>query len=111
MANKKNNDDVKGLQAPKMSVQEREQLKAEKAKQREKDAKKATREKRPNIFRRIWGGLRNIWGELKKVRWPSFGHAVAQTGVVLSVVLIFGLLILGIDFGLGALHGLLTRGL
>ena len=35
--------------------------------------------------------------ELKKVTWPSFGKTMKQTGMVLSVVLVFGLLVLGID--------------
>lgn len=35
--------------------------------------------------------------ELKKVSWPSFGKTMKQTGMVISVVLIFVLLIIGID--------------
>ena len=35
--------------------------------------------------------------ELKKVSWPSFGKTLKQTGMVISVVLIFMLLIIGID--------------
>lgn len=35
--------------------------------------------------------------ELKKVSWPSFGKTMKQTGMVISVVLIFMLLVLGID--------------
>lgn len=36
-------------------------------------------------------------GELKKVTWPSFGKTMKQTGMVLSLVLIFGVVVLGID--------------
>lgn len=36
-------------------------------------------------------------GELKKVSWPSFGKTMKQTGMVISVVLVFMLVVLGID--------------
>jgi len=35
--------------------------------------------------------------ELKKVSWPSFAKTMKQTGMVISVVVIFMLLIFGID--------------
>lgn len=35
--------------------------------------------------------------ELKKVSWPSFKTVLKNTGMVLAVVLIFGLVIFGID--------------
>ena len=41
--------------------------------------------------------------ELKKVTWPKFGTVVKQTGVVLVVVLIFLVVVTGIDSGLNAL--------
>ncbi|MBE7073626.1 MAG: preprotein translocase subunit SecE [Clostridiales bacterium] len=45
--------------------------------------------------------------EIKKVTWPTFGEVCKRTGVVLVVVLVFALVIFGIDYGLGALVGLL----
>ena len=45
--------------------------------------------------------------ELKKVVWPTFGEVCKKTGVVLVVVLIFGVVLFGIDYGLGALMNLL----
>ena len=47
--------------------------------------------------------------EIKKVTWPSFGEVCKRTGVVLAVVLIFAVVIFGIDYGLGALMSLLTK--
>lgn len=41
--------------------------------------------------------IKETFGELKKVTWPSFGKAMKQTGMVLSLVLVFGVLVLGID--------------
>ena len=35
--------------------------------------------------------------ELKKVSWPSFKTVLKNTGMVLAVVLIFGLIVFGID--------------
>lgn len=35
--------------------------------------------------------------ELKKVSWPSFAKTMKQTGMVISVVVIFMLLVIGID--------------
>lgn len=40
---------------------------------------------------------RETMSELKKVSWPSFGKTMKQTGMVISVVAIFTLLVLGID--------------
>ena len=37
------------------------------------------------------------WSELKKVSWPTFKTVVKNTGIVLLVVLFFGVLILGFD--------------
>ncbi len=47
--------------------------------------------------------------ELKKVTWPSFGEVCKRTGVVLVVVLVFAIVLFGIDYGLGALMQLLTK--
>ena len=46
--------------------------------------------------------------ELKKVTWPGFGEVCKKTGIVLSVVVIFGLVLFGLDALLGYLFGLLT---
>jgi len=86
-----------------------EQAKLDKQKRKEK-AKKDKQERKKNKK-----GLKRTLGEtmseLKKVRWPTIPHAVKQTGVVLGVVVIFSIVLFGIDQGLGALYRLLTRGL
>ena len=70
-------------------------------------------EKKPNFFVRIgrWfkEKFKGMWSELKKVTWPSFGKVVKNTGIVLVVVLIFGVVIAGIDVGLQALLNLLKQ--
>ena len=58
-----------------------------------KPAKK--KEKKPEKAKR--NRAKETISELKKVSWPSFGKTMKQTGMVISVVLIFMLLVLGID--------------
>lgn len=53
---------------------------------------------------------KETFAELKKVTWPSFADVCKKTGVVLVVVLIFAVIIFGIDTGLGALMQLLRPG-
>jgi len=74
----------------------------EKAKQKAKTDKK---EKKGLIK-----ALRETGAELKKVRWPGFSRTLKQTGVVLSVVVIFSIVVFGLDRGLSFLYDLLTKG-
>ena len=62
------------------------------------------------FFKRIGTGCKGIISELKKVSWPTFGKVMAQTGVVLVVVLFFLVVIGAFDAGLTALFKLLTKG-
>lgn len=72
-------------------------------------AKKAVhKNKKPNIFIRFGKKTREVFSELKKVTWPSFQTVLKQTGVVISVVCFFLVLIFGIDSGLLFLYGLIT---
>lgn len=64
--------------------------------------------KKPNIFVRIWSKLKEAFSEIKKVTWPTWGKVVKQTLVVLAVVLIFLVVIGAIDFGFSALFNLVT---
>ena len=41
--------------------------------------------------------IKETFGELKKVTWPSFKKTMKQTGMVISVVALFMLVTLGID--------------
>jgi len=70
-------------------------------------AKTAT--KKPNIFKRMGKGIKEIISELKKVSWPTFAKVMAETGVVLVVVLFFLLVILGFDTLLAYLFSLLGK--
>ena len=69
-------------------------------------AKTAT--KKPNFCQRMGKGIKEIISELKKVTWPTFAKVMAETGIVLVVVLFFFLIILGFDSLLTWLYGLLV---
>ncbi|MEG1582268.1 MAG: preprotein translocase subunit SecE [Clostridia bacterium] len=51
---------------------------------------------------------KEIFSELKKVNWPTFGKTMKQTGMVISIVVIFMLLVLGIDSLVGFLIKLIV---
>lgn len=67
-----------------------------------KKDKKPAKEKKPGMFRK----LREAWSELKKVSWPTFANVVKKTGIVILVVLLFTLVLFGIDYGLGWVYKL-----
>lgn len=53
--------------------------------------------KKPNVFKRLGSFFAKSWSELKKVSWPSAKTVMKNTGIVLLVVLFFGVIILGFD--------------
>ncbi len=70
--------------------------------------KAKTAVKKPNIFVRMGRKIKEVFSELKKVTWPSFGKVMKSTGVVIAIVVIFLIVFTGINYGLNALLGLLT---
>ena len=77
----------------------------------EKTAKKnknKNKDKKPNFFVRLGRKIKETFSELKRVTWPSFGQAVKATGVVLVIVLIFMVLVTGVNYGLSELLKLMT---
>ncbi|MBR1868026.1 MAG: preprotein translocase subunit SecE [Clostridia bacterium] len=65
-----------------------------------KGGKKTKKSDKPNFFVRIWRKIKEIFSELKKVTWPTFGTVIKQLGCVLAFVLIMLVLIMVIDLGL-----------
>ena len=74
-----------------------------------KKNKDKNKDKKPNIFVRLGRKLKETFGELKRVSWPTFGQAVKATGVVLVIVLIFMVLVTGVNYGLSELLKLITK--
>ena len=64
--------------------------------------------KKPNIFVRMGRKIKEVFSELKKVTWPSFGKVVKSTGAVLAVGIAFLIVFTAINYGLNTLLGLLT---
>ncbi len=57
------------------------------------------------------GRIKETFGELKKVTWPSFATVIKQTGIVLGVVLVFLVVMIGFDQLLGLLYNVLVDGI
>ncbi len=67
--------------------------------------------KKPNIFVRMGRKIKEVFSELKKVTWPSFGKVVKSTGVVIAIVVAFLIVFTAVNYGLNTLLGLLTTGM
>ena len=69
--------------------------------QKQKEVNKTKKKDgKPGFFKRMGGKIKDVFSELKKVVWPSFGKVVKQTGVVLVVVILFLVVITAFDYGL-----------
>lgn len=68
-------------------------------------AKEKGKEKKPGLGKRI----KDVFSELKRVTWPTFPKVLKATGVVLMVVLVFLVVVTGINQGLQKLLELITR--
>ena len=80
------------------------------AKSNEKDLeKKADRPQKvdknakPNIFVRMGRRLKETFSELTRVTCPKLPDALKATGVVLAIVLIFTVIVTGVNYGFSAL--------
>ena len=92
----------------KKSGAQSDDAKADAKKQAEK--RKKDKNKKPNVFVRMGRKIKETFSELKRVTWPSFGKALKTTGVVLVIVLIFTVVVTGINYGLSELLDLMTNG-
>ena len=79
--------------------------KKESKKDAKKDKKKDKKDKKDGLIKKT----KATASELKKVTWPSFGEVVKKTGIVIAFVIIFGLLVFGVDTLLGYLVTLLVQ--
>lgn len=70
---------------------------------------KTNEAKKPNIFVRMGKKLKETFSELKRVTWPTFPKVVKSTCVVLVVVLVFTLVVTGINYGLQELLNIVTK--
>ncbi|MDY2879752.1 MAG: preprotein translocase subunit SecE [Candidatus Borkfalkiaceae bacterium] len=68
---------------------------------------KNNKNKKPNIFVRMWKKIREVVSELKKVTWPSFPTVMKQLGYVVAFVLVIFVVVMVFDLGLQQLLKLL----
>ncbi|MBR2614990.1 MAG: preprotein translocase subunit SecE [Clostridia bacterium] len=73
-----------------------------------KQKAKKSSAKKPNVFVRFGRKMKEVFSELKKVSWPTFGKVLKDTGIVIAVVLVFLVVIALFDMGLTELLALLT---
>lgn len=69
-------------------------------------AKKNAKNKKPNVFKRLWKYLLSCKSEIKKITWTSPRTTTKNFGIVIAVIVVMGLVIFGVDSGLFALLGL-----
>ncbi len=74
------------------------EVKAKDVKKKEEKVKKSSK---------LGKTIKDTHNELKKVTWPKFGEVVKSTGIVLVVVLVFALVLFGLDRLCSWLTGLL----
>ncbi len=81
---------------------------AENKKNVDKKTKK-DKNKKPNIFVRAGRKIKETFMELKRVTWPTLPQALKATGVVIVIVLIFLVVVTGVNYGFSELLKLLTN--
>lgn len=84
------------------------QISNAKEKSSKKINNKKTDKKKEKRTKKLSRTIKETSSELKKVTWPSFKEVAKKTGVVLTVVLVFAVVLLGVDYLLGLLFGLLN---
>ena len=102
-------------QAEKERAKQAKLLRKQQAKNgQDKNKDKKDKEKKPfflvRFFRWLWRSLTSVFSELKKVHWPTFKQVMKATGIVLGIVVLFGIVLLVIWVLFGLLHYLLVNG-
>ena len=70
-------------------------------------AAKNAKEKKPGFFKRLAKYFRDVWGEFKKIVWPSRKQVINNTIVVFVTCLVFAVAIWVLDIVFGLLRGLI----
>ncbi len=71
--------------------------------------KTAAKTKKPGFFAKRWQSVKDMRSEMKKVVWPTKSQLVNNTIVVLVMMLLVGVFIWLMDWGLGALVSLIFK--
>ena len=102
-------------QAEKARAKQEKLARKEQAKKAaEKNKDKKDREQKPfflvRFFKWLWRSLVSVFSELKKVHWPTPKQVFKATGIVLGIVVLFGIVLLAVWILFGLLHYLLVNG-
>lgn len=65
--------------------------------------------KKPNIFKRMARYFRDVNNEFKKISWPSWSQTWKNTAAVLVTMLIFAVVIWGLDLVFALIRSLLIK--
>lgn len=109
MANKKPKNGTSNVEATKQTDKLAVNVEPTNTPKKAKKTVKKNQDK-PNIFKRMWKGLKGIFSELKKVTWTKGKEVGSNTAVVLVVVVIFFVALFIIDYVLAGVFGLVTTG-
>lgn len=91
-----------------VSPAKEENSKPEKVKEaKQSKVEKKKKDKKPKE-KKVARKAREMSSELKKVTWPGFAEVCKKTGIVLVVVILFAIVLFGLDTLFGYLFGLLT---
>lgn len=76
-----------------------------------KDEKNKKQTKKENKGSKAKKKIKEVASELKKVTWPTFPQIVKKTSTVIAVVLVFAVVLLGIDALLELVYNLFINGI
>ncbi len=71
------------------------------------DKQSNAKAKKPSFFARAGKYFRDVWGEFKKIVWPSRKQIINNTTVVFVTCLVFAVAIWALDILFGLLRGLI----
>ncbi|MEG0913524.1 MAG: preprotein translocase subunit SecE [Oscillospiraceae bacterium] len=70
------------------------------------DKQNSAKAKKPSAFSRMGKYFRDVWGEFKKIVWPSRKQIINNTIIVLVTCIAFAVVIWGLDVLFAWLRGL-----
>ena len=89
-------------------IEKKEAAKKETAKkENQKKASKKDKASKPNFFVRLGKKIKETFSELKRVTWPTLPNVLKATGIVLAIVVVFLVVVTGINLGFEGLLDLL----
>jgi preprotein translocase subunit SecE len=73
------------------------------------DKKKSFAARLGGVTHRIGKFFKDVKGEIKKIVWPTVPTVFKNTGITLLAIVVIGLFVFALDFGLNKLFGLIME--